>query len=151
MICSTQFCWGKVVTSLSSRPLPPSCPQTSSIRHTLPPLKWWRPLWTVPFANIRNIKSLLNTDISIWIKLNILKLSDWRITSRLNHGAFIMNQGTINIHIVKDAFKYKSIGFFRCDITLNSRIVFSRFFRIVVKALEKSKLKYLKDFNNSRY
>ena len=26
----------------------PSCPQMSSIRQPLPPLKWWRPLWTAP-------------------------------------------------------------------------------------------------------
>ena len=27
---------------------PPLCPQASSIRHPLPPIKWWRSLWKAP-------------------------------------------------------------------------------------------------------
>ena len=48
IICSPQISFWKVVTSLSSRPLSPSCPQASSMRHPLPPIKWSSPLWTTP-------------------------------------------------------------------------------------------------------
>ena len=41
---SNFFLETKVVTSLSSRPFSPSCPQASSMRHPLPPIKVaWRP------------------------------------------------------------------------------------------------------------